>query len=49
MIDMASLDKQCNALFRKLDEMKAAGQSETAEYLQVLLTLRDKTRQRLGR
>ena len=42
------LDAQCNALFRKLEEMKKSGldKNDNQEYMQTLYTLRDLTRER---
>ncbi len=47
---LKQLDQECNALFRRLDELKVQGKdtNDNAEYMQTLYTLRDKTRERLG-
>ena len=42
-----TLDAACNAGFRKLDELKAAGKDGSPEYMQALYVLRDMTRARV--
>jgi hypothetical protein len=44
---LQALDAVCNAGFRKLDELKAAGKEGTHEYMQALYALRDLTRSRV--
>ena len=40
-------DARCNKLFDKLDHMRAAGQTESDEYMQTLKALQSATRERL--
>lgn len=45
--ELKVLDTQCNALFRKLDALKAEGKDPSDEYMATLLQLQKLTRERL--
>ena len=45
-LGIARLDAACNAGFRKLEELKAAGKDGSPEYMQALYELRALTRSR---
>jgi len=49
--ELKLLDAECDVLLRRLADLKAAGRDSNSdvEYIETLYTLRDKTRERLGR
>ena len=49
--ELKLLDVECDVLLRRLADLKAAGRDSNSdvEYIETLYTLRDKTRERLGR